>query len=225
MDAMRVLVLGCGLQGRAVIHDLANCRTVEHVTCADSDLDRLQSALAELDSSKFEAKATDAGDPAALAALMRDGFDVAIDLLPRQFGRSVAAATIRSNVHLVNTNYDADIVDLGTAAREANIAILPEMGLDPGIDLLMTAEAVRRFDRVTYLASYGGGIPEPGADDNPLRYRISWTLEGVLAAYARPARLIREGRIVEIPASRLFDEDTVHSLSSPQDIEDYLKAK
>jgi lysine 6-dehydrogenase len=209
---MRVLLLGCGLQGRAVVHDLVQSPTVEHVTCADANVAQTRAELEKLGSDKTVARAFDAGDPEALASLMREGFDVAIDVLPRKFVRLVGEAAIESGVHLVNTGYDREIADLDSAAREAGIAILPEMGLDPGIDLVMAAEAIRRFDRVTHLSSYGGGMPEPGADDNPLRYRISWTWEGVLSAYARPSRLIREGRIVEVPAANIFDEEMVHTL-------------
>jgi len=135
---------------------------------------------------------------------------VVVDMLPRQFVRVVGQACISAGVHLVNTYYDHDLRDLDAAARDAGVALLPEMGLDPGIDLVMAAEAIRRFDRVTHLLSYGGGIPEPGADDNPLRYRISWTWEGVLNASARPSRLVHQGAIVDVPAENIFDQDLMH---------------
>ena len=209
---MKILVIGCGLQGRAVVHDLAASEAVEQVTCADVDLQVAQAACEQAGSNKLQAVALDASDAAALAALVRGGFDVVVDMLPRQFIRSVAQACIAAGVHLVNTYYDHDLRDLDAAAREAGVAMLPEMGLDPGIDLVMAAEAIRRFDRVTHLLSYGGGIPEAGADDNPLRYRISWTWEGVLNAYARPSRLVRRGSIVEVAAENIFDEDMVHTV-------------
>ena len=209
---MRVLVLGCGLQGRAVVHDLAATPDVARVVCADLDLDRVTSALARVRSPKTTAVAVNAADPVALAALMAGDFDVVVDMLPRQFVRPVGEAAIAAGVHLVNTYYDHDLRDLNNAAREAGIAILPEMGLDPGIDLLMAAEATRRFDTVTHLNTYGGGLPAPGADDNVLRYRISWTWEGVLNSYARPARVITAGRVVDVPAERIFDADMGHTI-------------
>ena len=209
---MRVLLLGCGLQGRAALSDLDRCPGVTHVTCADTNRGRAEAQVAQLGPGKSVAVTLDAQDSVSLVRLMQDGFDVAIDMLPRQFARIVAEAAIEARVHLVNTYYDTALTSLDGAARAAGIAILPEMGLDPGIDLVMAAEAVRRFDTVTHLRSYGGGIPEPGADDNPLRYRISWTFEGVLDSYARPSRLIDRGRIVDVPAAGIFDESATHSV-------------
>ena len=209
---MRVLVLGCGLQGRAVVHDLVACSGVAHVMCSDVDPGRVAAELDRLQSPKTAASAVDATDPAALAALMAAGYDVVVDTLPRQFVRSVAETAIAAGVHLVNTNYDDDLRDLDDRAAAVGVAILPEMGLDPGIDLMMAAEAVRRFDSVTHLRSYGGGIPAPGDDNNTLRYRISWTWEGVLDSYARPARVVRGGEVVDIPGERVFDEEQGHTL-------------
>ncbi len=209
---MRMLLLGCGLQGRAVMSDLDRALTVDHVTCVDADPNRVGAELARMNTPKFVANTLDVRDRAALTRLMQSGFDVVIDMLPRQHVRTVAEATIESRVHLVNTYYDTALAGLDAAARAAGIAILPEMGLDPGIDLLMAAEAVRRFENVTRLMSYGGGIPEPGADDNPLRYRISWTWEGVLNSYARPARLIENGQVVDVPAAGIFDPQTMRTV-------------
>ena len=63
------------------------------------------------------------------------------------------------------------------------------------------------------LLSFGGGIPETG--DNPLRYKISWTWEGVLHSYVRPARLVQDGRLVELPAEAIFDERFTRTVTVP----------
>ncbi len=209
---MRILVLGYGMQGRAVAHDLVTHPDVTSVVCADTEVDRTKSELAVLGSTKAEARALDAADPTALADLLADGYDVVVDTLPLRFVRPVAEAAIAAGVHVVNTNYDDYLRGLDGPARAAGVAILPEMGLDPGIDLLMGAEAVRRFDSVTHLRSYGSGIPAPGDDNNPLRYRISWTWAGVLDSYTRPARLVRNGEVVEIPGDNVFDEEHGHTV-------------
>jgi saccharopine dehydrogenase-like NADP-dependent oxidoreductase len=92
------------------------------------------------------------------------------------------------------------------------VSVLPEFGMDPGIDLVMTAEAVRRFDAVTALHSYGAGIPEPAAADNPLRYKVSWSFEGVLRAYRRVARLVRDGEVVTLGPDEQFEPAHVHEV-------------
>jgi len=52
--------------------------------------------------------------------------------------------------------------------------------MDPGIDLVLLGRAAGLFDRIDTIDSYGAGVPEPGADDNPLRYKVTWTFAGVL---------------------------------------------
>ena len=90
---------------------------------------------------------------------------------------------------------------LATQAESRNVTILPEFGLDPGIDLVMLGEAVRSLDEVEEIWSYGGGIPEPEAASNPLKYKVTWTFEGVLNSYRRAGKVIRDGRIVQIESA------------------------
>jgi lysine 6-dehydrogenase len=212
---VKSLVLGCGMQGRAAVFDLARSPAVSAVTCADVAVDDVRAYLARLNSPKTAAVGVDVNDPAALRGLLGGGFDVVVDMLPSRFVPVVAEAAIAAGVHLVNTCYDNTIRHLAERAAAAGVAILPEMGLDPGIDLVLAAEAARRFERVRRLDSFGSGIPEAGADDNPLRYKISWTWEGVLNAYARPARLLREGRVIDVPSGEVFAPEHVELIDVP----------
>jgi lysine 6-dehydrogenase len=116
---------------------------------------------------------------------------------------------------VVNTNYADPIAHLHENAQNAGMAILPECGLDPGIDLIICGEARRRFDALNLINSYCGGFPEPAACDNPLKYKVSWVFEGVLASTKRDGRIIRNGTVIDIPGDRQHDEDYVHELDFP----------
>ncbi|NLX03894.1 MAG: saccharopine dehydrogenase [Phycisphaerae bacterium] len=212
---MRMLLLGAGRQGKAVLHDLIHSPDVQSVTCAEVDLPALKTYLAAIKAEKVEPVALDASDPKALRALMARGFDVAIDMLPRQFIRNIGQAAVDCRLHLVNTYYDHDLRDLADAAEEASVSLLPEMGMDPGIDLVLCGEAVRRLDQVTRLVSYGGGFPEPPAIDNPLKYKITWTWEGVLNSYVRDAVIVQDGRETSVPGSEIFSDRFTHTVNVP----------
>jgi saccharopine dehydrogenase-like NADP-dependent oxidoreductase len=72
------------------------------------------------------------------------------------------------------------------------------------------------LDQVQGLYSYGGGVPEPSLKDaNPLGYKISWSFEGVLKAYARDAVLIKDGVTVNIPGSDIFKPGNTHMVDIP----------
>jgi lysine 6-dehydrogenase len=214
MPSMNVLLLGTGMQGRGALHDLVRSRAVTSVVAADQHLDTLETLVAARGyDAKVRCVLLDARDARALDALMAEGFDVVLDLLPVPFGPITAAAALRAGAHWVNTNYaSAELDALAPEAEARGLALLPEMGMDPGIDLVLMGEATRSLDRVTEILAYGSGIPEPGADSNPLRYKVSWTFEGVLRSYHRPGRLVQDGRVVEVGAGDQFRPDLVHEV-------------
>ena len=209
---MDVLLLGVGMQGRTALDDLVKSDAVEKVIAADMDIGGLRSLVGKSGyGGKVVCEPLNASDPVSLGRLMASGPDVAIDLLPVRFIVTVAEAAIEHGVDLVNTFYVPDrLRALARAAEDKPVAILPEFGMDPGIDLVLMGETVRSMERVTDLLSYGGGIPAPEAADNPIRYKISWTFEGVLESYCREGRVIREGEVVEIGPREQFVSENVH---------------
>ena len=213
---MNVLVLGgCGIQGRAALYYLSGNQSVDHVTCLD-----IQPELADsfefIDKAKIQIDRIDANNPNALASKMAETFDVVLDFLPPQYLRTVAEAAIKSGVHLVNTNYAYDILDLHQAAKEKGIAIIPECGLDPGIDLILYQYSLRYFDKVFKLNSYCGGIPEKAACDNPLNYKISWNLDAVLKSQMRDATLMMDSERICIPAKDQHNNAFIHYIEFPK---------
>ena len=212
---MNVLVLGgCGIQGRAALYDLSRNPAVERVTCADNQPDLIQS-FDFLDTSKIESIALNAGEPSALAAIMKDGFDVALDFLPPEYIRIVAETSIKSGLNLVNTNYAHDILDLDHAAKEKGIAIIPECGLDPGIDLILCRHSLRYFDSVFVLKSYCGGIPEKTACNNVLKYKMSWNMMALLKSQLRDATLMADSEPIYIPAMDQHENAFIHHIDIP----------
>lgn len=214
---MKILLLGTGMQGRAALDDLARSRDVTRVVAADRDID---APRALVDARGWGAKVTcrqvDASDPAALDRLFADGFDVVIDLLPVPFIRLAAPAAVRARVHYVNTFYTTpEVSALAEEAEAAGVTLLPEMGLDPGIDLVLLGDMARSLDEVTGILSYGAGIPEPAATDNPIRYKVSWTFEGVLRSYCRAARLVRDGQIICVGDHDQFRPEHLHEVVVP----------
>jgi saccharopine dehydrogenase-like NADP-dependent oxidoreductase len=201
---MRILVLGTGMQGKAAIHDLANSPDVTHIVAADQDIEELEASLAVLKSKKIRAVKIDATDEDQVKELFAD-VQATIVLLPPEFRFPMARLAVESGVHVIDASYALpEYKQLEAQARSRQVVILPECGLDPGIDLVVVGRALKMFDEIHTLNAYGAGVPEPAASNNPLKYKISWTLAGVLRSYTRPARLVREGRIVEIPGDQIF---------------------
>ncbi|MFI5245086.1 MAG: saccharopine dehydrogenase family protein [Gemmatimonadales bacterium] len=224
----RVLVLGCGAQGKAVLHDLASGDPATHVVVVDADRS-VEAVARRYPASRVTAKVIDATDEGAVAALMREA-DVVVEALPGPFTLPMARLAARCGVSLVSSMYLRDpqeqdarkisvteqaIGEIRRAAIERGIVILPELGLDPGLDLILGARALTDVDTVEEFRAYGAGIPGPDARQNPLAYKFSWSPIGVMRSYRRPARIITNGEPVTIDATALFEPGRHHRVDLP----------
>ena len=212
---MKILVLGgCGTQGRTALYDLASDAHVSEIICADIRFDELSKIKNFTNMEKITPAKIDARNKADLLDLYRK-VDVVIDLLPKEFKTHVNDAALEAKIHVVNTNYMYDTQNLDQKAKEAGITIMPECGLDPGIDLVIYGDARNRFDSLSVVNSYCGGFPEKTACTNPLNYKLSWIWRGVLSSTLRDGRIIKDRQIIEIPGARQHDESFVHEIEFP----------
>ncbi len=207
-----VVVLGVGIQGRAVVEDLERRSGVGHIIAADRREADAREFVRAIGACRTIVRFVDAGDEQAIRLLLA-GADLVVNMLPARFEEPVLCLAIEAGVHLVGTNYAHHLRRYDDAAARRGIVVMPEAGFDPGIDLVLARQAVDQFDEVRSLRSYGAGIPAPECRDvNAINYRISWSFEGVLRAYARPARVIRDGEVREVPGREIFDPQWTHTV-------------
>ena len=213
---MKALVLGIGLQGKAVIHDLEQSPLITAVLAADLNVVKIAEYIRGAGYKKVIPLAVDAGNEGELVQTMRaSGANVVICMVPPTLGHQVARAAVEAGIPFVSSSYTGTLQELDGEARARGITILPEMGMDPGIDLILGSLAIADLDEVHGFHSYGAGIPEASAADNPLRYKITWTFDGLLKAYKRPARVLRGGKEISIPGTEIFSEEHMHLLDIP----------
>ncbi len=214
---MKVLLLGMGMQGKAVAHDLEKSSLVKEILVLDNDLDAVNKYIVAKGFKKITAKTLNAENESELQkSVSQSGADLVIMMLPVDFGLCVARAALDAGIHFVSSGYAGDMTLMDQEAKEKGVIMLPEMGLDPGIDLILGGIAVGMLDQVQGLYSYGGGVPDAeGKDDNPLRYKISWSFEGVLKAYARNAVLIKDGVTIKVPGGEIFNPENTHMVDVP----------
>ena len=212
---MKILVLGgCGVQGRTALYDLASDPDISEIICADIQFDELSKIEDFTDMGKITTAKIDAQNKSDLLDLYRK-VDLVIDLLPKEFKSHVNEMALEAKVHVVNTNYMYKTKDMDKKAKQAGIAIMPECGLDPGIDLVIYADAKSRFDSLSVINSYCGGFPEKKACTNPLNYKLSWIWRGVLNSTSRDGRIIKDRQIIEIPFAQQHDKSFVHEIEFP----------
>lgn len=212
---MKILVLGgCGIQGRTALYDLASDQNVSHIICADLQFDELSKIEAFTNMEKITTARINAENKSALLNLY-ENVDVVIDLLPKEFKTHVNETALEAKVNVVNTSYMYHPEALDKKAKAAGITIMPECGLDPGIDLVIYGDARTRFDSLSVINSYCGGFPEIKACTNPMNYKLSWIWRGVLSSTMRDGRIIKDRQIIEIPSAKQHDEPFVHEIEFP----------
>jgi saccharopine dehydrogenase-like NADP-dependent oxidoreductase len=207
---MKILLLGVGLQGKAALYHLVNSSAVAQIIAADVNYGDLITYVNSLKTDKVIPIKLDVHDYEQESKQMKL-VQAVIVLLPQQFRLEMATLAIENNIHFIEASYTLpEYSKLDNRAKERNVTLLPECGLDPGIDLVLTGHAIREFDTVHELHAYGTGIPEQEAVSNPLKYKISWTFAGVLNAYQRPARFLKNGKVIDLTPDEIFDPGNVH---------------
>jgi saccharopine dehydrogenase (NADP+, L-glutamate forming) len=162
----------------------------------------------------------------ALAAALAPG-DVVVSMLPGDWHVPIAEAAIAAGAHFVSSSYIApEMRALDAAAKEAGVALVNEVGLDPGIDHLMAHRLVAdyrasdAFDPANTLSftSYCGGVPKQA---NAFRYKFSWSPLGVLKALKSPSRSLRD--FEELRVARPWDAISSYTapLPAPERFEVY----
>jgi saccharopine dehydrogenase (NADP+, L-glutamate forming) len=200
-----ILVLGAGLVAGPLVNYLLD-QPGFAVVVADVDTDRAAKLVAG--HPRGRAEHLDIGDREALAAAVGRA-DLVVSMVPYTFHPVVAAAAVKLGKHMVTASYVSPAMrEFDAPAREKGVALLNELGLDPGIDHMEAMRVIHEVHAaggsVVSFVSYCGGLPAPGSNTNPFGYKFSWSPRGVLLASKNSARFLKDGRVVTIPAEDLF---------------------
>ncbi|NIZ61936.1 saccharopine dehydrogenase [Sedimentitalea sp. CY04] len=153
--------------------------------------------------------------------------DVIVSMLPGDWHVQLAELAISKEAHFVSSSYIApEMRALDDKARAAGVAVINEVGLDPGIDHLMAhalvddykaSDAYDAGNEISFI-SYCGGIPKIA---NDFRYKFSWSPLGVLKALRSPSRSIRDHKPLDV--ARPWDAISSYTapLPTPESFEVY----
>lgn len=196
---MKILVLGAGRMGLGAAYDLAHNSEAETVTVADLDLERARAVVATVKSAKLTPAQVDVTNDGQVIKLMR-GHDAAISCVTYFHNLRLARAAIEARVSFCDLGGNNSVVDselaLDEEARAAEINIIPDCGLAPGMVSVLAAHGAARFAELEELHIRVGGLPQQPRP--PLDYQIVFSVEGLINEYVERARVIRGGKIIEI---------------------------
>jgi len=202
----KILILGSGMVAQPIIRYLLSKNF--RVTVASNTPDRSDAMIAGHENGT--ALFWEAEDETSLDRLVSE-HDLTVSILPYVFHVMVAKHCVKHRKNMVTTSYaKPEMKALDSAAKEAGIIILNEMGLDPGIDHMSAMRVIdtihQRGGAVMEFYSLCGALPAPEAAQNPFRYKFSWSPKGVVLAGNNDALFLKHNQLVNIPTRDLFKQ-------------------
>jgi saccharopine dehydrogenase-like NADP-dependent oxidoreductase len=206
----RILILGAGLSSTYLIHYLLQHAAEHnwHITVVDANEDIARQKINQ--HAHAAAIAIDVNDRYELELQIKE-HDLVISLLPPALHVPVAKLCIAHAKDLVTASYVSDAMrDLHSDALRANVLLLNEAGLDPGIDHMSAMQMIHRIQKqggvIRVFKSYTGGLIAPEFDNNPWHYKFTWNPRNVVLAGQATAAYLENGELKYIPPSRIFTQ-------------------
>ncbi|HEY4216598.1 MAG TPA: saccharopine dehydrogenase C-terminal domain-containing protein [Gemmatimonadaceae bacterium] len=198
---MRMLVLGAGLQGCACAYDLLQNADVTEVRLADVQIGRLPEFLAPYSGPRLIPTPLDVHDHQAVLGAMR-GADAVMSAVPYYFNYDMARLAVEAGVNFCDLGGNTEIVfeqkTLDAQATKANVSVIPDCGLAPGMVNILAQYGIEQMDTVDSVKIYVGGLPQH--PEPPLNYMLVYSLEGALDYYTTLSWVLRDCKRTQVPA-------------------------
>ncbi len=206
----QILVLGAGLSSSYLISYLLE-RAEENnwfVTVAEKKIELAKRAVRG--NAHGTAIAFDIDD-SEMRATQINHADIVVNMLPPHLQHVIALDCVHFSKHMISASYQTrEMVRLNADANRKGIIILSEMGLDPGIDHMMSMAMIQKVrakgGRIKSFKSYGGAIPAPDSRTNPLNYTITWNPRNVVMSGEDGAQYLEKGKIKLVPFHGVFQD-------------------
>lgn len=220
-----ILVIGAGRSSSSLIQYLLDHSAAEGWQVRVGDVDEKNAARRVDGHSNGAAFRLDILNDAQREKEISEA-SLVVSMLPAFMHGAVAKDCVHFGKHLVTCSYVNDEMRaLDEEAKQKNIILLNEIGLDPGIDHMSAMQIIDKIKNlggeITAFYSYCGGLVAPESNDNPWGYKFSWNPRNVILAGQGTAQFIENGKYKYLPYSRLFTEAKTISVEGHGDFDAY----
>jgi saccharopine dehydrogenase-like NADP-dependent oxidoreductase len=182
-----VIVLGCGLVGRAMAIDLSKKFKV-----AVADID--ENKLNEIRNFGIDTLKADLSDIQLIPKLI-EPFDLVVGAVPGFMGFKVVESVIKAKKNIVDISFfPEDSLLLDKLAKENNVTAIVDCGVAPGMCNILLGYHYKQLQKVTDYLCYVGGLPF--VRTFPFQYKAPFSPIDVIEEYTRPARY-RDNSIIK----------------------------
>lgn len=186
-----VLVLGAGRIGQTIAIDLSKDY---HVTSADINEQNLSILSSGF---KITTVKADLQNKSAILDLIKDA-DLVIGAVPGFMGFEMVKTVIKVGKNIVDISFfNEDIFLLDELAKKNSVVAVMDCGVAPGMDNIILGYHNKRMKVKTFECLVGG---LPVNKIWPYEYKAPFSPIDVIAEYTRPARFVRNGELISMPA-------------------------
>lgn len=190
---MRIVVLGGGRVGSAIVRDLA---AEEDFSVLVVDVDPV--AAERLSRFGADCIAADLSDPNTVSKAVA-GADLVVGAVPGFMGYTVVEQVLREGRPVVDISFfPENAFGLDELAKEAGVPCLVDCGVAPGLSNLVSGHMDDHLDATHSFNCLVGGLPVERS--LPWEYKAPFSPGDVIEEYTRPARLRRGGENISLPA-------------------------
>jgi saccharopine dehydrogenase-like NADP-dependent oxidoreductase len=209
-----VVQVGCGAVGQVIARHLAASAEIRELVLADLDAKLAQSVAAGLSGGRARGVDLDAGDPAAVATLVR-GADVLVNATIPRFNGSLMTAAREGRVAYVDlASASSDpFVDDGKW-KQAGVPAVIGMGEDPGLSNVFARYGADQMDSVTAIRIRDGDT----ASSPEFPFICLFSPETFIGETVIPSRVWKDGAYVAVPPFGGFETYPFPSPVGPQPV-------
>ncbi|NNF12417.1 MAG: NAD(P)-binding domain-containing protein [Gemmatimonadetes bacterium] len=198
---MKIVVLGGGRVGSAIVRDLAAEEDFE-VLVVDLDPVRCE----ELTEFGADGVVADLSKAETVSRAVQDA-DLVVGAVPGFMGYRTVERVLQEGKPIVDISFfPEDAFGLEKLAEEAGVPCLFDCGVAPGLSNMVLGRLEEHLDVTTSYHCLVGGLPVER--QWPWEYKAPFSPVDVIQGYVRPARMRKDGHDVTRPA--LSDVELVH---------------
>lgn len=206
-------VLGSGMQGTAAAYDLARFADPERIYVGDASYEQALNCASRVNGlvgrEICSPTHVDALDRKSLHTFL-DAADVVLSCLPYWMHPIVADAAIETITDMVdlggNTDVTMQTLQLDDKAKDADISIVPDCGLAPGLVNNIGSYLIENLDKAESVRLYCGVLPQNPKP--PFNYKLTFNAEGLVTEYDYQAVVLRNGIVTKVDT--LSELETLH---------------
>ncbi|MEM3771524.1 MAG: saccharopine dehydrogenase C-terminal domain-containing protein [Candidatus Micrarchaeia archaeon] len=172
-----IVVLGYGMIGSVIANKLSS---VDSVTVIDKR---------KIVNSHFRILQ---GDPFDFMDTINKA-DVIVSALPGSVAYNIISKLLSLGKKVVDVSFIPEtVMSLNDLAVKSNGLLIPDCGYAPGLTNIISGYFYKKYD-AKKIEIFDGGLPIVKVP--PLDYSITWSVEGLLDMYTRPARYIKNNEL------------------------------